>query len=435
MAYHTLNREAIANTIGALGSAANLDFTNVIGDSNDLPVSSAVRDAIDEAISSVYKPSGSKAVSELTSALLVSSNKGNVYNMSTNGTTTSDFVEGAGKEINIGDNVVIVEVSQGVYKFDLLAGMVDLTNYYTRTDTDGLLNNKVDKVTGKQLSTEDYTTAEKTKLSSIEDGAEVNIIEDVKVNGTSQQVTNKSVDLSIPSALSDLTDDSTHRVVTDTEKITWDGKSVVTANPTTTSSDPNLNSLGINGTNYNIQGGGGGGVTPSHVGQIIHSTTLDTLAKVQAIYGSNTTWISLDGYVLRGATSGVTPNNNVKDLGNDTHTITSAEMPSHYHGIPALSGSTGYVSHDHAHYTTLRRANTGGGRSDWGLVGAGAHGGNPLLHSDSGATAVNFWSSGITQNHYHSVSTNASNTDNTGSGTAMSLIPNEKNVYMWERTA
>lgn len=32
--------------------------------------------------------------------------------------------------------------------------------------------NKVDKETGKGLSTEDYTTAEKTKLSGIETGAD-----------------------------------------------------------------------------------------------------------------------------------------------------------------------------------------------------------------------------------------------------------------------
>ena len=44
---------------------------------------------------------------------------------------------------------------------------VDLTNYYTKTETNGLLADKVDKVQGKGLSTEDYTTAEKTKLASL----------------------------------------------------------------------------------------------------------------------------------------------------------------------------------------------------------------------------------------------------------------------------
>lgn len=44
-----------------------------------------------------------------------------------------------------------------------------------------------------------FTNAsEKSKLSGIETGAEVNKIEDIKVNGTSQSITNKSVDISVP---------------------------------------------------------------------------------------------------------------------------------------------------------------------------------------------------------------------------------------------
>lgn len=46
-------------------------------------------------------------------------------------------------------------------------GSVDLSNYYTKPETNTLLDNKVDKVDGKQLSTEDYTTDEKTKLESL----------------------------------------------------------------------------------------------------------------------------------------------------------------------------------------------------------------------------------------------------------------------------
>lgn len=66
----------------------------------------------------------------------------------------------------------------------------------------------VHKEAGKGLSTEDYTTGEKTKLSNIEANAEVNIIEDVKVNGTSMQVTNKAVDIPVPTKVSDITNDS-----------------------------------------------------------------------------------------------------------------------------------------------------------------------------------------------------------------------------------
>ena len=67
--------------------------------------------------------------------------------------------------------------------------------------SDGLhvdISGKVDKVEGKQLSTEDYTTAEKTKLSGIETGAQVNIIETVKVDGVALTPdANKAVDVNL----------------------------------------------------------------------------------------------------------------------------------------------------------------------------------------------------------------------------------------------
>ncbi len=53
----------------------------------------------------------------------------------------------------------------------------DLSNtYYSKTQTDNLLDTKVDKVTGKGLSTEDYTTAEKTKLAGIESEANKTVV-------------------------------------------------------------------------------------------------------------------------------------------------------------------------------------------------------------------------------------------------------------------
>lgn len=44
---------------------------------------------------------------------------------------------------------------------------VDLSSYYTKQKVDELLGTKIDKVVGKQLSTEDYTTAEKEKLAEL----------------------------------------------------------------------------------------------------------------------------------------------------------------------------------------------------------------------------------------------------------------------------
>lgn len=72
----------------------------------------------------------------------------------------------------------------------------------------GELDKKVDKVTGKQLSTEDYSTDEKTKLAGIAAGAQVNVIETVAVNGTNQTITNKKIDISVPTKVSDIENDT-----------------------------------------------------------------------------------------------------------------------------------------------------------------------------------------------------------------------------------
>lgn len=65
------------------------------------------------------------------------------------------------------------------------------------TTIDSKIAGKVDKVTGMGLSTNDYTTAEKNKLGSITAGAEVNVIERITVNGVEQEITDKTVELTI----------------------------------------------------------------------------------------------------------------------------------------------------------------------------------------------------------------------------------------------
>ena len=69
------------------------------------------------------------------------------------------------------------------------------------------LETKVNKITGKSLSTNDYTTEEKNKLAGIAAGAQVNVIESVKVNGATQPISNKEANISVPTKLSQLTND------------------------------------------------------------------------------------------------------------------------------------------------------------------------------------------------------------------------------------
>ncbi len=64
-------------------------------------------------------------------------------------------------------------------------------NLADQTDLINALNNKVDKVTGKGLSTNDYTTAEKNKLAGIQAGAEVNVNADWNATSGDAQILNK----------------------------------------------------------------------------------------------------------------------------------------------------------------------------------------------------------------------------------------------------
>ena len=54
-----------------------------------------------------------------------------------------------------------------------LTDIFNPANYYDKTAVDNLLANKVDKVSGKGLSTEDYTTAEKIKLGDLPTNSEL----------------------------------------------------------------------------------------------------------------------------------------------------------------------------------------------------------------------------------------------------------------------
>jgi hypothetical protein len=85
---------------------------------------------------------------------------------------------------------------------------------------DGLaeaLAGKVDADATKQLSTEDYTSAEKAKLAGIAEGAEANAVQTVKVNGTALIPDgDRAVDVTVPLALDGLSYEGGVLTATDT---------------------------------------------------------------------------------------------------------------------------------------------------------------------------------------------------------------------------
>lgn len=161
----------------------------------------------------------------------------------------------------------------------------------------------------------------------------------------------------------------------------------------------------------------------SHVGQIIHSTTLATLEDVQAIYGSDTTWIQHSGYILRGASSGVTANNAVKDGGEDTitpkgtnsggsvsnHKLTASELPTIKFRIPHVQ-----------YYDSCALQNISE------IHSAMSYEGQAQQVANNGWHVMSF---GGDSGHNHGF------TQPTFTGTAQTNLPSNKNVYIWERTA
>ena len=90
-----------------------------------LQTADQVQAAISSAITGVYTPKGSIAFASLPTA--AAGNKGWVYNVTDAFTTTAAFVEGAGHSYGAGTNVVCVDAGSGSYEWDVLAGMIDLT--------------------------------------------------------------------------------------------------------------------------------------------------------------------------------------------------------------------------------------------------------------------------------------------------------------------
>ena len=89
-------------------------------------------------------------------------------------------------------------IHTGVTKTQVGLGNVDNTSDLDKpisTATQNALDDKVDKVTGKGLSTNDYTTTEKNKLAGIASGAEVNVQSDWNAVSGDALILNKPTQL------------------------------------------------------------------------------------------------------------------------------------------------------------------------------------------------------------------------------------------------
>lgn len=147
------NKIATMNDVtgqGYITGITNSDVVNALGftpynatNPSGYQTESEVDDKIASAISATYKASGSIAFENLPT--LAETNLGKVYNITTTFTTTADFVEGAGNSYPAGTNVAIVQVNNA-YKYDVMAGFVDLSSYYNNTNLIPITNAEIDTI-------------------------------------------------------------------------------------------------------------------------------------------------------------------------------------------------------------------------------------------------------------------------------------------------
>lgn len=158
------------------------------------------------------------------------------------------------------------------------------------------LANKVDKEAGKALSSNDYTDAEKTKLSGISAGAQANVIETVKVNGTALTPSGKAVNIDLSGKVDKVAGKGlSTNDFTDAYKNKIDGAAAVEKKTFTTSGWGTADSDG----NYNMSIPASGKY-PVKVMRSVSGVYTEALVQT-AVSGSNviiTSGETFEGYVI-----------------------------------------------------------------------------------------------------------------------------------------
>lgn len=237
----------------------------------------------------------------------------------------------------------------------------DLTNdsdFATNSSVDTKLANKVTVVSGKGLSTEDYTSAEKTKLSGIATGAEVNqnAFSNVVIGKTTVAADSKTDTLTLISGSNvTLTPDATNDTITIAATDTVYTHPTATRNNTTSTASPAhgktftaIDSITTNGTGH---------VTAVNTKTVTLPTDSDTLGK--NIVGTATTST---------ANGAVTGNgvylNHIEGTGTvkSTHKITgggATKVTSDANGNITITSTDSDTVYTHPTYTRSNTTSTG----------------------------------------------------------------------------
>lgn len=152
--------------------------------------------------------------SEINSMLSTKANKSDLPDISTMATkdelklkaNTNDIYSKAEVDAKF-DDIEPVDLTNYYTKIEVDekiadAGTVDLSSYYKKTEVDDKLSVKVDVVAGKQLSTNDYTDTDKTKLQSLNNYDDTSIKQSLSTKADINNVyTKNEVDAKIDDAI------------------------------------------------------------------------------------------------------------------------------------------------------------------------------------------------------------------------------------------
>lgn len=196
-----------------------------------------------------------------------------------------------------------------------------------------------------------FTTEQQTKLAGIATGAQVNVIESVKVNGTALDITSKAVDVEVPTKVSELENDEGY--ISEYVDTTYE----LSASKSSTNNNVDLILQGTNSngnelpTKVRVKGTGATTVTTDASGTVIVDST-------------NTEYVHPD--------SGVTAGTYFKTTVNAQGHVTAGENPTTLAGFGIVDAANIQHTHGNADITDLDASKITSGTIDIDRLPAGA---------------------------------------------------------------
>lgn len=139
-----------SGVVGKPDASTNIDTDKT--DSTKYATPYAVAEYVNSKVSSALMYSGSTTFASLPA--LSEANVGKVYNVTDGFTTTANFTEGSGHVYTAGQNVAVAKMADGTYKYDVLAGAIDLTPYVEDVDMHEVTNDELKALWEQVFGTE-----------------------------------------------------------------------------------------------------------------------------------------------------------------------------------------------------------------------------------------------------------------------------------------